>query len=589
MATRPDSDADPVSARLASARVPGQGDGSMIWDPCLASAVAAELSGRLCGARARALSFRREEQEVVVYFRDATLVADLAPKRGVVVLDPPAEPEGDAEPLPAVLTGVEAVWDERVLVLRFRRVRGRKPNPALILELATNRRNAIIADGPQLRVRKRLRHVKGRPLRIGQPWVPPGGGAPEGARREVDGAEWRGLVEGLGEEEARAALLTRVAQTSGLNVGALLDAPGSGEGFRLWRRMASGAEVSPHLLRRSSGLQPYPWRLGGVQAEAIGSLLEAMARVRAEGDDAPSPATGRVARRLAAESRRLKRKLKRLRAQLEKTADADQLRGEGALILSSLHLIEPGATEVTLSGFDGSRHRIHLDPRRKPQDHANALFRRAGRLERGAATLPHRIRAAEEDLARIATLRERHRRGDLSPEETDALTLPPSPPSRSRPTFPTLPYRSYTSSGGLEIRVGRGARRNDDLTFHHSRPMDIWLHARHAAGAHVILRWTHPERPPAADLDEAAVLAANHSGARASGTVPVDWTRRKWVRKPRGTPPGAVIPDRVQTVFVAPDPSLAERLSESGPRSGSPAPRSATETAASRRGRRRSR
>ena len=534
----------------------------MIWDPCLARAVAAELHGRLRGARARALSFRREEQEVVVYFRDATLVADLAPRRGVTVLETAAEPEADAEPLPAVLAEAEAVWDERIMVMRFRRVRGRKPNPSLILELAANRRNAILADGPDLRVRKRLRSVKGRSPRIGQPWVPPGGGEPDGARREVDVEGWRGLVEGLGEGEARAALLANVAYTSGLNVGALLDAPSREEGFRLWRRMASGAEVCPHLLRRGAAVQPYPWRLGGGRAEAVDSLLEAMAGVGAAGDDAGRPATGHAARLLAREARRLKRMLKRLRAQLEKTAAAGRLRDEGALVLSSLHLIEPGATEVILPGFDGNRHRIRLDPRRKPQDHANALFRRAGRLERGAATLRRRIRAAEEDLARIAVLRERQQRGDLAPEELDALQPPPSSPSRSHRASPTLPYRSHTSSGGLRIRVGRGARHNDDLTFHHSRPMDVWLHARHAAGAHVILRWTRPERPPAADLEEAAVLAANHSGARASGTVPVDWTRRKWVRKPKGAPPGAVIPDRVRTVFVAPDPSLGERLRE---------------------------
>ncbi len=532
----------------------------MIWDSCLTRAVADEVRGRLRGTRARAVSFRREEREVVVYFRDSTLVADLSANRGVVVVEPAMEPEGDAEPLPAVMAGVEALWDERVLVMRFRRVRGRKPNPSLILELATNRWNAVFADGPDLRVRKRLRSVKGQVLRIGQPWVPPG--ASGRARREVDGEEWRGLVEGLGVGDARAALLANVAHTSGLNVGALLEAPSREEGFRLWRRMASGAEVSPHLIRRGSRLQPYPWRLGGSRAEAVESLLGAMARVRAAGEETRAPATGQTSRLLTAESRRLKRKLKRLRTQLEKTSAADGLRAEGALILSSLHLIERGATEVTLTGFDGARHVIQMDPRQRPQEHANALFRRATRLERGAATLPHRINATEEELAHITTLRDRHRRGDLSPEELDALTPPPSPRSRSGQASPTLPYRSHTSSGGLEIRVGRGARHNDDLTFHHSRPMDIWLHARHAAGAHVILRWTRPERPPAADLEEAAVLAANHSGARSSGTVPVDWTRRKWVRKPRGAPPGAVIPDRVQTVFVTPDASLAERLGE---------------------------
>lgn len=124
------------------------------------------------------------------------------------------------------------------------------------------------------------------------------------------------------------------------------------------------------------------------------------------------------------------------------------------------------------------------------------------------------------------------------------------------------PYRVYRSSGGLEIRVGRGARHNDDLTFRHSSPNDIWLHAQHTAGAHVILRWPGPGNPPARDLEEAGTLAALHSKARTSGSVPVVWTLRKYVRKPRGAAPGSVLPDRVRTVFVRPDESLLNSLAE---------------------------
>jgi len=103
----------------------------------------------------------------------------------------------------------------------------------------------------------------------------------------------------------------------------------------------------------------------------------------------------------------------------------------------------------------------------------------------------------------------------------------------------------------LEIRVGRSSRANDDLTFRHSSPNDIWLHARSVPGSHVILRWANPQgSPPARDLEEAARLAAYHSKARTSAIVPVDWTRRKYVRKPRGAPPGAVVPQRVRTLFV---------------------------------------
>ena len=65
---------------------------------------------------------------------------------------------------------------------------------------------------------------------------------------------------------------------------------------------------------------------------------------------------------------------------------------------------------------------------------------------------------------------------------------------------------------------------------------------------------------PDSTLEEAAALAAWFSDARDESQAEVQWTRRKYVRKPRGAPPGTVIPQRVKTVFVEPDPSLAERL-----------------------------
>jgi predicted ribosome quality control (RQC) complex YloA/Tae2 family protein len=46
--------------------------------------------------------------------------------------------------------------------------------------------------------------------------------------------------------------------------------------------------------------------------------------------------------------------------------------------------------------------------------------------------------------------------------------------------------------------------------------------------------------------------------------VPVDWTRRKYVRKPRGAAPGSVVPERVGTIFVEPDEGLLETLAADG-------------------------
>ena len=80
----------------------------------------------------------------------------------------------------------------------------------------------------------------------------------------------------------------------------------------------------------------------------------------------------------------------------------------------------------------------------------------------------------------------------------------------------------------------------------------------------MILRWPTSGNPPARDLAEAGGLAALHSKARTSATVPIDWTLRKHVRKPRGSKPGSVVPDRVRTVFVEPDEMLLKRLFDEG-------------------------
>ena len=45
-------------------------------------------------------------------------------------------------------------------------------------------------------------------------------------------------------------------------------------------------------------------------------------------------------------------------------------------------------------------------------------------------------------------------------------------------------------------------------------------------------------------------------------SVPVDWTLRKYVRKPRKSLAGTVIPDRVEPLFVEPDAGLMDALAE---------------------------
>lgn len=543
----------------------------MRWDAPLIAALARTLDDRLRGARLRALAPDFPGERMVLHFREATLLLRLQPKEaGVFVLEP-AEPPADARRLAARLEAVTAPPDDRVLIFTFRRLRGRPSRTDLVVEWITPRHNLIVTEGAD-RVARMVYHTRDgpRPVRAGRPYLLPTPPPREGVDGAVTEARWREVVDGLppGREGVRG-LLAALAWTSPLNAPWLL-AAGPAEGWRCWRALVEVArgerDPAPVLLETERGLQPYPLALPGAPHRAMGSLLAAVAEGARGTDDAgapvllPSALLDRLDRHVA----QLRTRCARLEEQLAALPDPDAEQARGDLILARYAAIPPGADRVVLTDFTGREVELELDPALSPHEQARAHYDEAARVRRAAEQLPGLVADARRRWAEAAALRERADQGEASASEVRAALPDVGAPGGAGEHAPALPYRRYRSSGGLEIRVGRGSKRNDELTFHHSAPDDIWLHARDAAGAHVILRWAQAGNPPARDLGEAAVLAALGSRARTSGSVPVDWTRRKHVRKPRKSPPGLVVPDRVKTLFVRPDPALEVRLRAGG-------------------------
>jgi predicted ribosome quality control (RQC) complex YloA/Tae2 family protein len=565
----------------------------MRWDPLLVEAVARELDGILDRARVRSLLLEPDARRVLLFLREGTLVLELHPTAGWISLLEPGdgEPPADARPLAARVRGVRALPDESVLVFSLQRIRGKDEGVELVVEFTGNRWNALVVGHRSRQIRHVLlpREETTRSLTVGAPYQPP---PSTGRNADPSPAWWAETVGG----KDRGTLLRSVAWTSSLNAPVFLEGgqgagepadggPAEGasrggprvppgvEGQGRWLRMRDPDGWSPRLLKTDRGLQPYPISVPGVEEIPTGTLLDAIrqARVETEGD---SEASLRVPAALLARGERrverLRRRAEGMARQLAQARDPDPVRSVGDLILARFGEIRKGATAVILRDFQGNEVEVELDPTLPPHENAKRYYDEAARLERVRDGLPDRIAAARGELARWEALMEGVATG-TTPPETLAEALGPDrgggrgKGGRERGDQATAPpYRRYRSSGGLEIRVGRGARHNDDLTFHHSAPDDVWLHVREAPGAHVILRWGREENPPARDLEEAAVLAALGSEARHAGVVPVDWTRRKHVRKPRKAAPGAVIPGRVQTLFVEPDPELEKRLQVDG-------------------------
>ena len=155
--------------------------------------------------------------------------------------------------------------------------------------------------------------------------------------------------------------------------------------------------------------------------------------------------------------------------------------------------------------------------------------------------------AVAQTLADLAALALRLPRGP-----TGARDRGPDPRERS-------PYRRYVSCDHA-VLVGRGAADNDVLTTKIARPHDLWLHAKGVTGAHVVVPLQKGEAILADLLVDAAHLAAHFSDARGETIVEVMYVHRRYVRKPRKAPPGAVTVEREKVLVLRVEPERVARL-----------------------------
>jgi predicted ribosome quality control (RQC) complex YloA/Tae2 family protein len=162
---------------------------------------------------------------------------------------------------------------------------------------------------------------------------------------------------------------------------------------------------------------------------------------------------------------------------------------------------------------------------------------------------------SEADLDAVAQLAK-----EAAPREFKLGRGVPSAPGRSRRPLPRPPYRAFLGASGARILVGRGAAHNDALTLHVARPRDLWLHAKGHTGAHVVVPLDKGASCSPDVLVEAAHLAAHFSEAREERVVEVEYTPRRYVRKPRRSAPGLVVLDREKVILLRREDAILQGL-----------------------------
>ena len=282
-----------------------------------------------------------------------------------------------------------------------------------------------------------------------------------------------------------------------------------------------------------------------------------------------------IAKRVRTELDKLERKILLLTNEWNESQHADVFRQQADLLMTNLHLLKQGMTVIQLSDpysaaepNDAKILEIALDPALLPMQNIQRYYKKYSRAKRAQELIQIQIEQCRQDilylegvalsLTDVITNLEVQ---EIIQELSEAGYMPPTPRSRQN-AKPSEPRKIQLASGAV-ILVGRNNRQNDLVTFKHAQPRDLWFHTKDIPGSHVVLR-SQGASPQMADIEKAAHLAAWFSKARNSANIPVDYTERRYVKKPSGAKPGFVIYEKQKTLRMTPGEAEINELLQGG-------------------------
>jgi predicted ribosome quality control (RQC) complex YloA/Tae2 family protein len=221
------------------------------------------------------------------------------------------------------------------------------------------------------------------------------------------------------------------------------------------------------------------------------------------------------------------------------------------LIMANLHAIKPNATQVTVQNFYNNNLpvEIRLKKELSPQKNAEVYYRKSKNQQIERNRLEQAISAKEAEMLEIENrIAGVESAGDL---KTIKKMADLEGGADTRKQAAPLPYHEFTLNG-FRIWVGKNAQHNDVLTFKLGYKEDLWLHAKDVAGSHVLIKHQSGKNFPRDVIERAAQLAAYNSKRKTDSLCPVVVTPRKFVRKRKGDPAGAVVVEREEVIMVEP-------------------------------------
>ncbi len=337
--------------------------------------------------------------------------------------------------------------------------------------------------------------------------------------------------------------------------------------------MAQGKEKASAVLNALGETEAvYPFAIAGGGIKLYDSIGEALDSLYINSD------RREWAKRHGASARKvLQNNIERCEKKLALYADAlnsgeqmEKCRLYGELLTANLHSLKSGTDTAAVDNYYADpveRIAIPLDRQLTPGENAQRYYKKYQKLKaaRDMAIVQREqtlseLNYLEGQLDNLTKCTAENELSELIEELKEQGYIKRDKGGKKKMKLAASKPMHFVSSTGADIYVGKNNRQNDELTLRFASPNDIWMHAKNIPGSHVIVKGASEQ--DTATMTEAALLAAYYSRARGSENVAVDYTPRKYVKKPAGAKPGMVIYTTNKTAYVTPSEEAVAGLKE---------------------------
>ena len=268
--------------------------------------------------------------------------------------------------------------------------------------------------------------------------------------------------------------------------------------------------------------------------------------------------------------KKYEKRLVNIDSKLTECKNMDKYKLYGELITANLYKIPNyNIDRISLENYYNNNQLIEitLDKKYSPQHNAKRFFKKYSKLKNASEIVKQQKLETIEEINYIeSTIYELENcknvddvqeiYNEVSENEIFHISLAKKKSKKSKKPSKTTSDKfakfnplKYVIEG-FTIYVGRNNIENDYLTKKKEKKNDLWFHTKDIHGSHVILKTNPNEKIPENIIYESAKLAVEHSKAKKSSNVPVDYCKVAFVKKVPGNKPGLVIYRNNKTIYV---------------------------------------